>query len=368
METEFYFENDIGVSIIGTGGGYGESVIVNLGNRKWMVVDSCEDPNTKECLPLVFLKKNGIKFSDVKLIVCSHWHDDHIRGISKLYSECIDAIFCVAIPSDKEKFMALVLYDNKKSSINPEIASTKELLKCLEIRNGNRPMWNYLLQDRMIWFQEGFFTSKVYCLSPSDEILNQWNQEIASLIPKYCEWNPKITLSSPNNKSVVLKVIVGNHCFLLGSDLENGRNNSVGWNCILTHSQSAKISPKATLIKIPHHGSRTSYNSQVWCDLLNEKPIGLLTPFFKGSITLPNKDMLQTYLGLTNQLFITSSHLRKKAKPKKRNKLIGNLIRDLNPSVEEIPFVQGVISVKINLDHESDGWQILLEGSAFKVE
>ena len=31
------------VSLIGTGGGYGESVVVQLGMNNWMVVDSCID-------------------------------------------------------------------------------------------------------------------------------------------------------------------------------------------------------------------------------------------------------------------------------------------------------------------------------------
>lgn len=34
------------VSLIGTGGGYGESVVVQLGLNNWIVVDSCIDPVT----------------------------------------------------------------------------------------------------------------------------------------------------------------------------------------------------------------------------------------------------------------------------------------------------------------------------------
>lgn len=39
------------VSLIGTGG-YGESVVIQMGTNNWMVVDSCIDPISKESVPL----------------------------------------------------------------------------------------------------------------------------------------------------------------------------------------------------------------------------------------------------------------------------------------------------------------------------
>ncbi len=44
------------ITLIGTGGGYGESIVVHVGNNEWIVVDSCQDPFTKDSLPLLFLK------------------------------------------------------------------------------------------------------------------------------------------------------------------------------------------------------------------------------------------------------------------------------------------------------------------------
>lgn len=47
------------VTLIGGPHGYGESVVIHLGNGEWIVVDSCVDPSTKECLPLLYLNKMG---------------------------------------------------------------------------------------------------------------------------------------------------------------------------------------------------------------------------------------------------------------------------------------------------------------------
>lgn len=84
------------VYLIGTGN-YGESVVLNLGMNNWIVVDSCIDPTSKEVLPLSFLKSKGVDIeNDVKLIVCTHWHDDHIKGISKILEACKSSAFSMA--------------------------------------------------------------------------------------------------------------------------------------------------------------------------------------------------------------------------------------------------------------------------------
>lgn len=94
------------VTLIGTGGGYGESILVHLGFNNWIVIDSCVNPNTNESLPLWYLESIGVDVSkDVKLIICTHWHDDHIIGISTLLKKCLNAKFCMSKASDTKKFL-----------------------------------------------------------------------------------------------------------------------------------------------------------------------------------------------------------------------------------------------------------------------
>ena len=51
-----------------------------------MLVDSCLFPKTKDKEPisLYYLNQIGVDPSSVQTIVASHWHDDHIRGLSAL--------------------------------------------------------------------------------------------------------------------------------------------------------------------------------------------------------------------------------------------------------------------------------------------
>jgi glyoxylase-like metal-dependent hydrolase (beta-lactamase superfamily II) len=123
------------ITLLGTGGGYGESSVVHLGNQNWVIVDSCINPITKESLPLVYLKEIGVDVErNVKLIVCTHWHDDHIRGLSKLLEECKNAKFSFARATDKEKFLKFISLDHEKLNREANNSSTVEFNNCLDIK------------------------------------------------------------------------------------------------------------------------------------------------------------------------------------------------------------------------------------------
>jgi glyoxylase-like metal-dependent hydrolase (beta-lactamase superfamily II) len=115
LESEKPKPNVAEVTILGTGGGYGESIIIHIGNNKWVIVDSCIDPHTRKNLPLNYLSSIGVNYREnVILIVCTHWHDDHIRGISHILSECLNSTFCMSNQTDKEKFSLFIQMDKVK--------------------------------------------------------------------------------------------------------------------------------------------------------------------------------------------------------------------------------------------------------------
>ena len=85
MQYELPADKTAEITLIGTGGGYGESVVVHYGHQQWMVVDSCIDPRDKTCLPLEYLREMGVDLArQVKWIVCTHWHIDHSGGNAPL--------------------------------------------------------------------------------------------------------------------------------------------------------------------------------------------------------------------------------------------------------------------------------------------
>ncbi len=61
------------ITLLGTGGGYGESCLIHLGEGKWMIIDSCIDPTSGIVLPLQYLDSIGVSVdNNVIMVVCTH--------------------------------------------------------------------------------------------------------------------------------------------------------------------------------------------------------------------------------------------------------------------------------------------------------
>lgn len=107
--------HEIEVSLLGPG--YGEAVAVHLGDGAWLLVDSCVDPGSKAPASEIYLDKIGVDPSQVRTIVASHWHDDHVRGISRLSVRYKDAEFAIpAVLNNGEATAFLAAYSGVMSS------------------------------------------------------------------------------------------------------------------------------------------------------------------------------------------------------------------------------------------------------------
>ena len=89
------------------GPGYGESVVMHSGEGAWVLVDSCGRADAPAALD--YLKSIGIDPAEaVKLVVASHWHDDHMRGMAHMAKVCGTATFCCASVLCAKEFLAVV--------------------------------------------------------------------------------------------------------------------------------------------------------------------------------------------------------------------------------------------------------------------
>src|SRR5215216_1434282 len=95
----------IEVSLFGPG--YGEAIAVHLGDGHWLLVDSCIDPDAKEPASAVYLDRIGVPQDAVRQIIASHWHDDHVRGISRLAEKYSSASFFVPGVFSQEEAIAV---------------------------------------------------------------------------------------------------------------------------------------------------------------------------------------------------------------------------------------------------------------------
>ena len=97
MSTSLPASDVIEVSIFGPG--KGESIAVHLGSNQWLIVDSCVDQIDRSNPALRYLESIGVDLSaDVRMVVGTHAHDDHIAGISEIFARCESAILCALPP------------------------------------------------------------------------------------------------------------------------------------------------------------------------------------------------------------------------------------------------------------------------------
>src|SRR6266568_2380652 len=99
--------DEIELSVFGPG--FGECLLLHLGHGEWLLVDSCVDQRRREQPALAYLNRIGVDSEQaVKVIVTTHWHDDHIRGMAEVVSTCAAARFvCPAALRQTEMLVLL---------------------------------------------------------------------------------------------------------------------------------------------------------------------------------------------------------------------------------------------------------------------
>jgi glyoxylase-like metal-dependent hydrolase (beta-lactamase superfamily II) len=91
------------------GPGKGECLVVHLGSGEWMIVDSCLNEQGTKPIALEYLESLGVDASkQVKLVLVTHWHDDHIRGVGDIVREASAARFACSAAVKTPAFFSLL--------------------------------------------------------------------------------------------------------------------------------------------------------------------------------------------------------------------------------------------------------------------
>lgn len=319
--------DELEISVFGPG--YGESVLIHVGNGVWFAIDSCVNHSTKRPAPLDYLNGIGVNpATGIVLIIASHWHDDHVRGLHDLLLASESASFSCSLALTKAEFLTLAkIYSTSQGKIP---SGPQELYRCLETMKertqqaGGGALNRWATIDKLLY--QTTFNQPIKCkltaLSPSDEMLSRTQQFMLGYLNAvkkgYSE--PRLLSSCPNDVAVALLLEIGDRRVLFGSDLEQETNKSVGWSAVMT-SQTVKASGKSCVFKVAHHGAYSGHSDDVWSDLLAETPLAILTPFQHGSLKIPTEEDRARILSKTNKAYITASPDMSVKLPKKSTKV-----------------------------------------------
>lgn len=199
---------------------------------------------------------------------------------------------------------------------------------------------------------------KLIALSPSAGDHLDFLTRIASEMPRAGKSKRSLGSPSPNEVSIASLLEIGDAAVLLGADLENGKPSS-GWQAVIAANRNAAFGAKASVYKIPHHGSLTAYNDDVWSEMLESSPVGILTPWRRGRGRLPTKDGIKAISVHTRNAYATS--FAGGGRPKKRHPSVQSFLRANNIRVHSLGAPAGFVRLR---KRQGGAWAVELFGSA----
>ena len=355
--------DEIEVSLFGPG--FGESVVLHVGDNHWGVVDSCKNPDTRRAVALDYLEAIGVNIaSDVKLVVASHWHDDHIDNLSQLYDRAEGAAFaCTSAFGSKDFREILGNFTGARALAGGSgVDEFCAILGEIQRRKAANCLANFQVAgaNTLLWEKYPGPSVVIRALSPSVQ------DEIAALIrlqpQKILQTNAakrRVPDIQPNDASVVLSVRVRDTLVLLSADLETVADNQRGWRAVVAAWNPA--AGRHHYFKIPHHGSSNAHYDPIWTDMLVPDVHAGLTPFRH---ILPRDEDLQRIRGLTHNAFITAP--RRVGRFRTRNPTVDRIIRGMTRTVWTYPASFGQVRCRCAISSRGS-WRYELFGNAAAV-
>ena len=288
--------NELEVSVFGRG--FGECIVVGWEGKDFIIIDSFLNPETNNPIALDYLESIGAPLTAIKAVVLTHWHQDHISGISQILSSN-NEIKLVLSPIFSETPFLLML----SKEVQKKRASTNEFVKIVEFIRTNKERVQYVTKDCCIYYKSKGL--EIITLSPSYlEMVDYLEALMKSNNDK-----PKIAYDfvEDNMLSIVLLIKQNKKSILLGSDLEV-KASGHGWECLVEKYTYKDIRP--SLFKVPHHGSITGHYQLLWDEVLENKPTAVLTVYNKGK-GLPQDEDIKRIMELSEKLFVVGARAKK---------------------------------------------------------
>jgi len=292
------------------GPGYGESILVHLGSNQWLIVDSCAPYDEADPIALGYLRRIGVDPSSaVKYIVATHWHDDHIRGFSRLVESCPQADVFISSALTHRPLMRLV-----RANVPRHVTNLREMHRAIETllsrpRRSGQP-YSFLLENSALHsaLLHPGNDVEIWALSPSSVDVREALRQIRFFLREEDRRTiPAVPNPRENRASVVLHVRSGSQRLLFGADREVQGSSARGWTSVAACAARRGLE-RATLLKVAHHGSPNGDSEIIWRDLLEEDPVAVLTPFKRGNEGgRPRADDIARLCARTKWSFTTSA-------------------------------------------------------------
>jgi len=353
--------DEIEISVMGPG--FGESIACHLGTNEWFIVDSCIESGQARPAVLNYLNAIGVDpATSVKVVVATHWDQDHVRGLGQVIRACKTADFCCAKAFVGDEFQ----YYIDELSIGPQDRGTKDIQQAFDAVWDSGRTCRQAVPGKVL-LRRSLATGGVIellSLSPSDKEYDLFLQEIALMRPAALEPMRVSVARSPNLASVVTTLVLDDDwAVLLGADMERRPEPDRGWSSVI--SESVRLSLKrSVVVKIPHHGSENAHDEGMWQQMLEPAPIAVIAPFSKGPAESrpPTATDIRRIRERTSQLLVTARHAT--SRPPARDPAVTRGLRDSDIKTRSLAKPLGLVRLR---KARQASWTAELFGPAYKV-
>lgn len=352
-------EDEIEISVLGPG--YGENIIVHVGLNDWLIVDSCISPTSKRPATLEYLEKIKVPCDNVRLVVATHWHDDHVRGIAEVYQSSPNATLVCSDALKSDEFVRLL-----GVSRQTQTKGVQEFGRILDIvSRRDSPPLKWAIADLPLWHRDSDlrlpFSVDVVSLSPAHAEVTSSRQRLRELLPGTGDIPAAVIAPTRNDCAVAMLVRIGENRILLGSDLQETAEHATGWTVIV--DSTTRPRGKSTVFKIPHHGSENGDQPLVWSEMLEPNPLAVITPFHRGSVKLPKPADLTRIAKRTDAVYQTAKLIE--THKNRRSMTVERGIREAVRSIRELGGSVGHVRLRKKIGAEK--WVVDLFGDAHQI-
>lgn len=357
---------EVEISIFGPG--FGECVVAHLAERKWIVVDSCINSDSRSPAALEYFRNLGVDPArDVQAVIATHWHDDHMGGLAEVFAACLEAKFSCSVALNCSEWATLVeAYCGYFQAGGSGVDELRRVMGELKRRSapGKIAAPDFAIAKRTLFERRTEIPAELIALAPSDAAVAAMQARIQQrLLPKPNGRRLRVPQLGENDSSVVLSLSVGNASVLLGADLEDRRRPGLGWQVIL--DEYPRDGLRFEGFKIPHHGSANGYHHEQWPRLMKKEAWAALTPYNRGT-KLPTASDCQRILSLSPEAYITAPPGL--GKFRHSDPAVHKTALEATVSIGEEPGKQGHVRLRRSALDKDAKWRVELFGDALPLE
>lgn len=226
--------------------GHGDSIILELPDSNWGLVDCFKTSTEIEPPALTFLKARNVK--KLKFACLTHPHRDHFHGMLEILKHFTS--------------------DGRQIEEFWDFGPTKDLIRVFRDRCGSEKEFSEL-QDLYEFITQRVLTKKIEWVEAKARVkcLELSDIKISSLAPlgrdtmRYIRSWARDTRIDENLLSMVLVITCGETNIVLGSDTKSWQEILKNWR---QDCREAKRKHKFDFAKVSHHGSREGNDDGLW--------------------------------------------------------------------------------------------------------